>query len=109
MQPHGKGYPGAQGRSRGQTEELDIPIPKTNVGPERDFPGGLGPRGIMGEGQGKIPGGGRRERIQGMSGAGARPLNSPKGCLDYSLRESIAILAGSENAGMTCFIALGYN
>lgn len=47
----------------------------------------------MGESQGKVPGGSRRERIQGMSGEGDQPQNSPKGCLDYFLRESFVILA----------------
>lgn len=84
---------------------METPVPKSDVGSIRDPP----KREVLGRRNGgepgQSPGGGRRTRIQGVSGVGDQPPISPKGGLDYFLRKSIVILASSENAG-SCEIGL---
>ena len=73
-----------------------------DVGPERGFPERWDHGGANGGGPGKKTRRGQEgAKYRGVRGGRPTP-KSPKGCWDYFLRESNAILASSGVAG-TCF------
>jgi hypothetical protein len=102
-QLQGKGYPRRWGQVTGEVEKLDTPAPETDIGPERGFPGIRDQGGANGGGPGeKFQDGPGREQGRAVRGGSTTP-KFPKGCWDYFLRESIAILASSAMHGAASF------